>query len=345
MAKHTFIISDEAALNSYGFRVLTKGIRFNYYNTNPLVLWMHKRPKPYNDENNKEKEIFPIGLAYDLRFKGGQLLADIEFDQNDEFARTIEKKVESGHIRMASPGLEPVTWSDDIKYMMPGQKFATLVESELTEISIVDIGSNPMALKLYNSNKEVIELSAGNYSNIIPLAKPQKTTNKSMEFLQQVAVLLGKEPDAAQDSVLKTLQQRLELAAQADGLKVKLTALEGEVTGIRDSAIVKLVDSNIDKKITADKKDFYVTLGKSSGIEVLNGILEQLPEMRKPSQSLQFSKNPASKEEGAEPEVKTFSDLKKQGIKAVELCKSETPEEYIRLFKAEYGFEPKIENE
>jgi hypothetical protein len=339
MARHTFIVSDESVLNSYGFRIMTAGGNFEQYRKNPIVLWMHKRPRQWKETNNDE-EIFPIGLGYDLRIKNGQLLVDVEFDQKDEFAQKIEQKVESGHIRMASPGIEPVTWTSDPKYLLAGQKNETLLAWKLVEISIVDIGSNPNALKLYNSNTEVIELTAGNENDFIPLLKNTKTNNKSMEFLQQVAVLLGKEPDAAQESVMTALKNQLQLAQQASDYKTKYETLNQEVTQMREANLVSLVDANQDKKFTADKREMYLSLGRTSGFEALKNLFEAMPLMKSPSSVINLTKTSGSETETGE--VKTFSDLKKLGMDAVTKLRKEDPAEYIRLYKAEYGVEPKL---
>lgn len=336
--RHTFIFTDESTLNSYGFRVMTGGGNFEMYNSNPLVLWMHRRPTRWKDENSEE-DVFPIGLGYNVRIKGTQGLVDVEFDENDPFAKKIMQKVESGIIRMASPGIEPITWTSDPKFLLPGQKGETLLEWQLTEISIVDMGSNRMALKLYNSQKEVIELNAGNQHNYIPLLKTDsKNENRDMELLAQVAVLLGKPQDTAQDSVVVTLKERLQLAAQADDYKTKYETLLGEITLAKEKEITTLVDSMIGRKITADKKNFYVKLGKDSGIESLRTVLDSIQPFRKASEII-LTKQGESK---GDAEIKTFSDLKKQGMEAVELFKKENPEEYKRLFREEYNFDTKI---
>lgn len=336
--KHTFVFNDDSVLNSYGFRVMTKGGRFEQFNSNPLILWMHRRPLKWKGENSDD-DVFPIGLGSNVRVKDGQALVDVEFDEKDPFAQKIAQKVESGLIRMASAGIEPITWSEDPKYLLDGQKAATLLDWQLVEISIVDIGSNPMALKLYNSNKEVIELSAGN-QDFIPLLKTENKNKPNMEFLHLVAVTLGMQSDASQESVINALKSKLQLAASAEEYKGKYETLLGEIQLATEKKIIALVDGAVDKKITADRKDFYVKLGKDSGIEALTSVLEALPAIRT-SGSIILGKDTPHVE--AEGEPKTFTELKEKGMKAVELCRTETPEKYKSLFKAEYGYEPKMD--
>lgn len=337
MAKHTFVISDESVLNAHGFRVMTEGINLGNYTKNPIVLWWHKRPSPWEGRNGDD-EVMPIGKASNLRKENGQLLADIEFDQDDDFARKIEKKVDNDFIRMCSPGLDPVTISEDEAYLLPGQKYATLVECDLVEISIADIGSNPNALKvkLYNSNKELVTLSRDDDSPIIPLvSKSQNKNNQSMEFIRRVATTLALNPDASEKSVLDTLSERLELANLADSLKTENDTLKEQIRLANERQIINLVDANVDKKFTADRRDQLIELGKKSGFDTLKDVIDMMPEQQKPGDQVNLTNNT-----GGQTKVETFEDLLKLGREKVEEFRNTKRDEYVKLFKAHYGVEP-----
>ncbi|NJM14020.1 MAG: hypothetical protein HC896_00305 [Bacteroidales bacterium] len=333
--RYPFVISDENVVNSYGFRVLTAGIDLAQYERNPLVIWMHRRATEAED-----KDSLPIGLAYNLKKENGKLIAEVEFDGNDEFAQKIEGKVKTKHIRMASPGLTPIEWSKTKTDLLPGQTAATLAKSKLVEISIVDIGSNDNALMLYDGNGNTLQLSAGANNGIIPLANDnQKDTKDSkMEFQKQVAVLLGLDPNTSADAVINSLKPRIELAAKADTYKTEAETLKGEVANINKANIVALVDGAVDKKITADKRDFYVRLGTDSGMDTLKGVLDNMLEIKGITQQLNFKANPG----GQTLKIEKWEDITKLGIDAVAKLKKEQPSEYIKLFTAEYGFAPKL---
>lgn len=230
--RYPFVVSDENVINSYGFRVLTTGIETKQFKKNPIVLWMHRRPSLWGENNNKDGDHFPIGLAYNLRRdpeNDGRLLADIEFDQNDEFAKKIEQKVESGHLRMCSPGLEPITVSDDPKYLLSGQTRRSLIKCTLVEISIADIGSNPNSLKLYNADTELIELSADNANTIIPLLNSKSnfnTTDTKMEKNQLLVTLAAGLDMAPETTESEMLRHVLQLSTENNSLKQKLEAME-----------------------------------------------------------------------------------------------------------------------
>ena len=97
-----FILSTEAK-NSNGFRVRTAGINLADFKSNPLLLWLHKRPK-----GERADEILPLGRWEDIELKDGVVSAVPVFDEDDEFAMRIYKKVENGSLKMASAGLLPL---------------------------------------------------------------------------------------------------------------------------------------------------------------------------------------------------------------------------------------------
>lgn len=331
--RYPFIISDESVVNSYGFRVLTSGIRLTQFRKNNIVLWMHKRPSRW-DGNDKDKEIFPIGTAHNLRREGGKLLADIEFDQHDEFAKKIEQKVEAGVIKMSSPGLLRVSTSTDKKHLLPGQTRATLTQSELVEISIVDIGSNPNALKLYNENTEVVKLSAEGSNDFIPLlnSNTNSNTKTTMDPIQQLAVMLGLNADTAQDKVLEEAKKQINLAAKYDTLKSDYDTLKGDHDTLMHSEITKLVDSNVDVKYKAEQREVYLTIGKESGMATLNTVLDNLPDL--PGRVIDKLKRKQQQVLGAggDDTYKDFETLARQPENVIAKYKEEHPDEYEQLY-------------
>ena len=134
MDKHTFLVSDESD-NSHGFKVLTEGIDITQFEKNPIMLYMHERPTI-------------IGRWENLKKEDGKLYADAVFDTESEKGKEIARQVEKDFLRGASIG---------ITYQKEDLKNGVLEKCRLFEISIVDIGSNPNALKLYDDT-ETVEL-------------------------------------------------------------------------------------------------------------------------------------------------------------------------------------------
>ena len=142
------VVISTSKVNSYGSRVMTSGIDVKQYKRNPIVLWMHSRPYGMS-----ENEPLPIGKMTNLRVEEDRLIGTIEFDENDEFAKKIKSKYESGILNMVSAGLEVVELSDDPNLILPGQKRMTIKKSKLREVSCVDIGANDDSLRLYYGDK------------------------------------------------------------------------------------------------------------------------------------------------------------------------------------------------
>ena len=322
MAKE--VVISTSGVNSYGCRVLTEGIDLRQYQRNPILLWMHRR--------SFDGDSMPIGRIENLRIDGDRLIGTPVFDQKDEFAKKIESKWEDGFLRMASAGIEVVEVSNAPEYVQPGQTRATIIRCKLEEVSIVDIGANDEALQLSHGGK-VLRLAAGEQSDIIPLLAPKEKeetaegtapeasdnnqikNQMNKEFLQ----LLGLSETATEQEALGALRLMKEKADKVESLQL------ASITALVDGAIAE-------KRITADKKDHFVSLGKSAGIESLRATLELMQPQHKPTDILhQRTEAPAG--DGHKTYVK-LSEVPEEEIRKM---KEENPVEYARLYKAEYG--------
>lgn len=250
------VVISTSAINSYGSRVLTAGINFKQYKKNPIVLFMHNRAW-----RGTTDECLPIGKMENLRVEDDKLIGEIVFDENDEYAVKIQKKFENGFLNMVSAGLDIVELSDDPAYLLPGQTRLTIKKSKLREVSVVDIGSNDEALRLYENN-EIIELSA-NGDCKIALLKDDKSINKDELKMKNLLLKLGLPETATEAEALAKLEE-LNLKAQT------AEDLAAQIANEKNSRIVSLVDQAIkEEKITADKKEIFLSIGKNSGIEAL----------------------------------------------------------------------------
>lgn len=322
MAKE--VVISTSGVNSYGCRVLTEGIDLRQYQRNPILLWMHRR--------SFDGDSMPIGRIENLRIDGDRLIGTPVFDQKDEFAKKIESKWEDGFLRMASAGIEVVEVSNAPEYVQPGQTRATIIRCKLEEVSIVDIGANDEALQLSHGGK-VLRLAAGEQSDIIPLLAPKEKeetaegtapeasdnnqikNQMNKEFLQ----LLGLSETATEQEALGALRLMKEKADKVESLQL------ASITALVDGAIAE-------KRITADKKDHFVSLGKSAGIESLRATLELMQPQHKPTDIIhQRTEAPAG--DGH----KTYAKLSEVPEEEIRRMKEENPVEYARLYKAEYG--------
>lgn len=303
-------------LNSYGFRMLTTGGSLEQYKRNPILLFMHNRPfRGTNDE------ILAIGKVDNVRVEGDNILGDLVFDQKDEFAKKIEAKWDAGIYRMVSAGVTPIELSDDPQYLLPGQTRSTVTRWKLDEVSVVDIGSNDDAIALKSPKGEYITLKEGECPDFIPEIKLNKNKNKMDKI--RLALSLGN--DATEEQAVAAI-----MALQTENQTLH-TSLKAE----SEKAITLAVDTAVrDKRIKDEEKAHFIELGGKVGIELLNKTLSKIEPAVKPSDFI-----------GGKVGVKLTADKKWEDLTSEERVqlRADDVAGYIKLFKAEYGFEPKID--
>lgn len=308
-----------SGLNRYGFRMLTEGGDLEQYKRNNILLFMHFRPY-----RGTKDEILAIGTVENLRFDGDDLIGTPVFDQSDPFAKQIESKWEAGIYKMVSIGADPIEWSDDPAYMLPGQKYSTITKWRLDEISIADIGANDDAIRLKDNKGHYISLKDGippEFLKLIEL-KPKQTIKKMEKIL--LALNLGK--DATEEQAVAAIQ------ALQNEHQMLQTTLKAE----SQKAITLAVDTAIrDKRIKEDQKAHFIELGGKVGIELLNKTLSNIEPAIKPNDFIGAGGRKAV----------TLADKKWADLSAEERVqlRAEDKAGYIKLFKAEYGYEPQID--
>ena len=139
-------VASTASPDRYGDVVDQKGWDLSAYNRNPVVLFNH----------NPSQMPIGKGKAY---VENDQLMLEVEFDQKDEMAKTIEQKVRDGFINAVSVGFQPSKTvsrsslpSDHPYYGKSGSYFQA---SELLEVSIVTIPANNEATLSKQFSREI----------------------------------------------------------------------------------------------------------------------------------------------------------------------------------------------
>jgi hypothetical protein len=324
MAKE--VIISTSGLNCYGGRVLTSGIDLTQFQKNPLLLWMHRR--------SFDRDAMPIGRIDNLRTDGDRLIGTPVFDQNDEFAKKIESKWENGFLRMASAGIEIIETSDAPEHLLQGQTRRTITRCRLEEVSIVDMGGNDEALQLHDRSGKVLKLAAGEDNDALPLLAPEKKddpsgtapdgkadnqTNKLTQSMnKEILQLLGLSETATEQEAVGALRLLKEKADKVETLQL------ASITAVVDGAIAE-------KRITADKKEHFVNIGKAAGIDSLRTTLSLMQPVRKPTEVIRQTDAPR------DDEPKTYAKLSDVPADQLEKLREERPQDYERLYKAEYG--------
>lgn len=321
------IISTER-INSYGSRVLTAGIDLSQYEKNPIVLYMHRRGR---------KEDMPIGIMTNLRVENGILYGTPKFDDDTEDERNISKKWDRGTLRMLSAGLDVLEWSEDPAMLVAGQTRPTVTKSKLIEVSVVDIGSNDDALQvgLYHEGK-LLTLAAGEESDHLPLLSrgetesgdettatspedEQNPNNNSNNNMEKILLKLGLAPGATEDEAVAAIGRLQE---------EKKTITLARITDAVDTAVKE-------KRITADKKDKYLNLGKQIGLDSLNALFADMTPAQKPLDLVK----PAGGS-GSPTDVKlTWATATADQLADL---RDNNREEYVRLYREHFGFAPEF---
>lgn len=311
MAKE--VIISTSGLNCYGGRILTSGIDLTQFRRNPLLLWMHRR--------SFDPDVMPIGRIDNLRIDGDLLIGTPVFDQNDEFAKKVESKWENGFLRMASAGIEIIETSEAPEHLLPGQTRRTITRCKLEEVSIVDMGGNDEALQLYDRSGKILKLAAGEDNDVLPLLLNQENDNqpnKKEQMNKELLQLLGLPETATEQEAVGALRLLKEKADKVETLQL------ASITTLVDGAIAE-------RRITAAQKEHFVQLGKSAGVDSLRTTLSMMTPGRKPTDVIHQSDSPDSHE------PKAYTKLSEVPANQLEQLRDEQPQEYERLYKAEYG--------
>ncbi|MDR0546305.1 MAG: phage protease [Dysgonamonadaceae bacterium] len=300
MAKEAVISTEK--LNDRGTWVVTSGIDLEQFRKNPILLWMHTRAW-----RGTEDEILPIGRIDNLRLEGDRLIGTPVFDQNDEFAKKIEAKWEQGILKMVSAHLQPIELSSEPQYIKPGQKYETVTKSKLIEVSIVDIGGNDDALVLAADGQETN----------IPLLK----NNSQMKTF---ALKLGLPETASENDILTAIGDLQLKAIAHDGMK-------SEIETLRLAGIAQEVDKAIaERRITGDRKEHFLALGKQVGIDSLKLTFAAIPAAQKPSGIInQQGGGNSQKFSGS------WDELDRKNL--LLSLKTEAPELYQQKFEEKFG--------
>lgn len=319
------IISTER-VNSYGSRVITAGIDYSQYEKNPVLLYMHRRGR---------REDMPIGIMTNIREENGILYGTPKFDDDTEDERNISKKWDRGTLRMLSAGLDVLEWSEEPEMLMAGQTRPTVTKSKLIEVSVVDIGSNDDALQvgLYHDGK-LLTLAAGEESDHLPLlsrpgtegveatpattSEDEQTPNNNSNNMEKILLKLGLAPGATEDEAVAAIGR---LQEEKDTMKL------ARITDSVETAIKE-------RRITADKKEKYLNLGKQIGLDGLNALFADMTPAQKPLDLVK----PAGGGNGGAVNL-TWATATAEQLADL---RDNNRSEYVRLYKEHYGFEPEF---
>lgn len=271
MAKKTFVLHDDS-VNTYGFRLLTSGGNLEEFKRNPVMFYRH---------NDYE---LPIGRWENIKVEDGRILADAVFDTEDEEAMKIKGKVDRDFIRMASIGTwAPEEYSDDPALKLPGQTGSTITKWTLREASIVAIGANHNALRMYDRETGK-QIDLADSATMLHLFDNSHKKN-NMEKLRNILNLADNASDADVEAAVEAVKQERDAAQQENNtlkkenkqLRDQAEQAETERKNQQKTEAAALVDAAVrDGRIEASGKDAFIALFDAD-FEKAKTTLEAIP--------------------------------------------------------------------
>lgn len=310
-----------SSLNSYGTRVLTSGLDISQYEKNPVLLYMHKRGTV-------------IGYVKDIKREGDNLTGELVFDEVTDLSKQCKAQFEKGSLRMVSMGADILELSEAPEHIVPGQTRPTVSKSKLREVSVVDIGSNDDAIRL-NYEGKALELGEGLECGL-PLLKEtivEQNHNETKMEVKTLLLALGLSETVGEAEATAKIADLVGKGNQVVELTARIKTLQDENDALKLAGITHLVEEAIkDNKVSAEKKDHFIELGKKVGGDELKALFDEM----KPAVKL----SSVIGHQGGAPtqtaEAKKLSDLTPEQM--VELKASDI-NKYRTLYKAEYGIE------
>ncbi len=280
-----FVLSDGTKKNSHGFRIDLAGIMLERFSGNPVMLYMH-------DTNQL------IGQWENLKVENNKLIADPDFDLEDENAKKIAGKVERGYLKGASLGIVVLEMKE-----IDGEYVAT--KSELIEASIVPVPSDAGAIRLYDENRK--ELTFEEVKLKYESTNPTKTTMDE------------------KDQKIQELQRQLtEKENENVALKAKVTAAE------KSEVAAFLLAAKTEGKITDKEVESLTNLAQKDleGVKALVNAREG-----KATTTLSQQVQAPGTSGGSTPGREKWTYLKwmKEDPKGLQKLKVENPTEFARL--------------
>lgn len=327
--KRITISSD--TVNGRGFRVATTGIRLDRYGGNPVLLWMHQRGTV-------------IGQMRELRVEDGNLTGEPWFDEATQLSRQLKEQYEKGSVRACSMGIEVI----DVQEVATKEgRVLVVTDSELFEVSLVDVPENPDSVVLRHRGGDIPPEQLTRLAKAGGKEGPDGTTKGTSHNpttikqekmnINELAALLGLGEGANEKEVREAIKEMLlckERLADANETIRRLNEEIGNAERQRQEAelahVTRMVDKAVrEQRITADKRERFINLGKKAGAGELEQLLDEFKAPRRIIDTLARG--------GDGGQWRKLSDVPAGEVARL---RKEQPQEYARLYEAEYGIKP-----
>lgn len=240
--KKSFVVSEES-VNSYGFVVITSGIRLEQAKKNCPAFYNHRTWE------------IPFGHWENFRIENSKLVADLVIEGDNEIEKEYIRKIENGDLKGASIGADPLKWNSDLKQLKKGQTAPTLEECLLYEISLTPLPGNSNALSLKHGDS-LIMLSEAT-KNIIPALKQESD-------MKAIALKLGLSETATESEILEAI----------GAVQLQKSTAQSFVESILNAQ---------EEKLTDEQKPVFLSLKKTDPVQAMKFVeLQAKPEAEQP---------------------------------------------------------------
>lgn len=316
---HKRYVMSSGRVNRYGYRIVPEGIQLSNYEENPVLLCIH------------EGKVMSVGKVNDLQIMDGKLTGIPEFDVDDPIGAELDRKYTKGYMSAFSVYHDPIEVSDDTSLALPGQTRATVLKTDLLEISCVNVPGDAGAHRLSADDKPedldtiIPKLNFNNHKN-------SNMAKEELKLSAEVTAALGLNEDAS-----------VEDAVQA------IDTLRNQLAGQMQLAADALINSGVEAGvIDDDNKATYEKLAADDFETAEKLINSQISKLSKEDE--QSDKNPMiqaklsallNKKKGGKSDklslVEEFEKLSKENPSELKRIKDEEPERYKEMALAYAG--------
>jgi hypothetical protein len=236
---------------------------------------------------------------------------------------------------MCSIGAVIIEQSEDARYVLPGQRYATVTKCRLREASIVDMGSNLNSVALYDSNNKLVELNENGDCTLTPIKLQDTNFNTKNSNMKLIALKLGLSEAATQDEILVSITKLQDDNKTVVTLQQKIEATEKEKKQKQEAEAIKLIDDAVKAgKIDATGKESFKALF-AGDFDNAKKMLESISMKSNLANQVNHSAGGAS-----EKFVKlSWDEMDKKGMLAE--LKETDADLYKSKFKEKFGKEPR----
>lgn len=290
-----FKISDQS-VNSYGYIVLTSGIR--HPEKVPCLL-------------NHDMDKLPIGYFTNFEKEGNDFFGELVIDENEE---KVNQKLTGGFLDSVSMGFMVKNITE-----IGGQ--IAVSECELKEVSLVSIPSNPNAKKLAIGELQTLSIKYEPKTEINKLNIMDKTELEGLKTLAE-----------NQKAMIVDLQKQI--TAISTEKETELSTLKAELKAINEANLKAnaeaIVRNAIEaKKILPSQKEAYLKLAMAD-FNTTKDLLNSIEPYK--SISSQLSAQAQTSQADARKDW-TFEDWQKKDSKGLATLKAENLTAYNELLK------------